>query len=143
MKAIDVTPDQVRQSVMAYIGKQPFGMPMLDAALVALAERAGVRQRVTFVRFGGCIEAIGTEFQGAMRRSGHAHCSRSDVYRGAICIKSLNTAKAVKDNGEPTYLLAHEFAHVAVMQGHTAKWREVMTRLGYPDEAQQYARNAA
>jgi len=143
VKAIDVTPDQVRQSVMTYIGKQPFGMAMLDNALVTLAERAGVRQRVTAIRLGGCIEAIGTEFQGAMRRSGHAHCNRGDVYRGAICIKSLNTAKAVEDNGEPTYLLAHEFAHVAVMQGHTAKWREVMDRLGYHDEAQRYVRAAA
>lgn len=110
----------------------------VENALVSLAALAGERNRVTAIRLGGCIDAIGTEFAGAMRRSGHAHTDKNSAHRGAICIKSRKIETILTTKGTPTRLLAHEFAHIATWQGHTAKWRALMVRLGFPAEAKRY-----
>ena len=94
------------------------------------AEDAGYdADRLTGISLYGCAEAIGTERQGAMRRSAHAHV-RGEL-AGTICVKGGPKRLTRR-------LLAHEMAHVLVRAGHTARWRTCVTRLGHPAEAKRY-----
>jgi hypothetical protein len=110
--------------------------PRLADALGHLTSRLG-ESRVTAVSFGGCIDAIDTDRQGAMRRRAHAHTSAKAANRGAICFKSSKIERAVTASGGPTTLLAHEFAHIATWAGHTQRWAKVLTQLGFPAEAKR------
>lgn len=81
---------------------------------------------------GGCIErGVGSSF----RAQAHAHTSKQDEHRGWICVRSGK--RVTTDSGKPTTLMLHEYAHIITGQGHTAKWAEVLTRLGAPAEAKR------
>jgi hypothetical protein len=75
---------------------------------------------------GGCIErGIGSSF----RRKAHAHNSKRDPNFGWVCVRSAK--RVVTDDGKPTHLMWHEYAHILVPnQGHTKKWKAKMHELG-------------
>lgn len=83
---------------------------------------------------GGCVErGVGSSF----RASAHAHNHTNDKDYGWICIRSQK--RVLTPSGQPSTLLLHEYAHILTPnQGHTAKWRECLTKLGRPAEAQRY-----
>jgi hypothetical protein len=78
-----------------------------------------------------------------MRRSAHAHTSKNDSLRGWLCFKSNKPEVLTTPAGLPSRLLAHEWSHVATMQGHTVKWRALMTLLGHKSDADKYAQRVA
>lgn len=87
---------------------------------------------------GGCVErGDGSSF----RASGHAHMLPDDAYPGWVCIRSAK--RVYTASGRPTTLMWHEYAHVLTGEGHTARWRATMVRLGRPAEAERYRRNRA
>ena len=91
---------------------------------------------------GGCVErGPGSSF----RRSAHAHNSTKDPWFGWICVRSAK--RLTTPGGKPSRTLFHEYAHILCPNhGHDAKWRETITKLGYPSEAKQaqayYGRSA-
>jgi hypothetical protein len=88
---------------------------------------------------GGCVlRGEGSSF----RAKAHAHTSKAP--RGAkywICVRSKD--RLWNEDGSPSALLWHEYAHIVADDGHTAKWRAVMARFGQPisaDKARGYGR---
>lgn len=78
----------------------------------------------------GCIEAVGTERQGSFRRSAHAHCAKSDPFRGWICFRAHSLNRVVTTAANPTRLFWHEWAHIATWQGHTERFRRLLIDCG-------------
>lgn len=116
---------------------EAYDSPELRAAVEKLVVRSGrPGPEMVTVSLGGCVDAWGTSRIGAMRRRAHAHTHGR--YFGTICFKSSKPAKLVTATGQPTRLLAHEWAHLAVKAGHTAAWRELMRKLGHPAVARRY-----
>lgn len=113
--------------------------PVVDRAVDALIERGGIDRRPAGISMGGCVRAFGTDRVGAMRRSAHAHTGRDD-FRGWLCFKSTKPERLTTAVGRPTRLFAHEWAHIAVWDGHGRRWRALMARLGHPAEAKRYER---
>jgi hypothetical protein len=75
---------------------------------------------------GGCVSrGEGSSF----RAKAHAHTSR---HRNPywICVRSAK--RLWNEDGSPSALLWHEYAHILSDAGHTAKWRAVMAKLGQP-----------
>jgi hypothetical protein len=116
-----------------------YDSPEVRHAIALMVWRSGIERFPAGISLGGCVTAHGTDRVGAMRRSAHAHTGRSD-YRGWLCFKSTKPERLVTATGRPTMLFAHEWAHVAVLAGHTRSWRALMTRLGHPSEAKRYER---
>jgi hypothetical protein len=117
-----------------------FTSELLDRAIAHLQQRSQITVTRAHVRvsLGGCAVAHGTDRVGAMRRSAHAHTSKNDALRGWLCFKSNKPEVLTTPAGLPSRLLAHEWAHVAVMAGHTKKWRALMTLLGHKRDADKY-----
>lgn len=75
---------------------------------------------------GGCVSrGIGSSF----RAKAHAHTSKHDRPYW-ICVRSL--ARVYNADGSLSALLWHEYAHILIDEGHTAKWRAKMIELGQP-----------
>jgi len=67
----------------------------------------------------------------------HAHNKKEDEYYGWICIRDAKMA--FTKQGNPSLVMKHEVAHLLCPnQGHTKKWREVLTQMGGGAEAKKY-----
>jgi len=67
----------------------------------------------------------------------HAHNRKDEEYFGWICIRDAKMA--FTKLGNPSLVMKHEVAHlIANDQGHTKKWREVLTQMGGASEAKKY-----
>jgi len=67
----------------------------------------------------------------------HAHNKKDEEYFGWICIRDAKMA--FTKLGNPSLVMKHEVAHlIASDQGHTKKWREVLTQMGGGSEAKKY-----
>ena len=115
----------------------------LDRVLAHLAGRGYDIDRVAGVSLGGCCDAFGTDRIGAMRRSAHAHTSPRSTWRGWICFKSGKPERVRTATGKPTTLLIHEVGHIVTWDGHTARWRAAVSKLGAPAEARKYERTGS
>ncbi len=109
------------------------------AAVHLLAGRGYDVGRVAGISLGGCVDAIGTDRRGAMRRVAHAHTGVHSPNRGWICVNSGKESRILTATGRPTYVLIHEVAHIVTWDGHTARWGKAVTALGAPGEAKRYA----
>ena len=117
--------------------------PAIQQALALADTRGRAHARghsVIAISLGGCAEAIGTERQGAMRRSAHAHTAARDPLRGTICVKSPSPSRLVTPSERLTRLGWHEWAHIYTGQGHTQRWRSLLRSVGQKAEATQYDR---
>lgn len=77
--------------------------------LLEIAKPYGVKG----IEFGGCVQKHSIGLKGAMRRQGHAHCSKLDKWYGWICILSSNPYKRVIDKyDKPRTLFWHEVGHI-------------------------------
>lgn len=76
---------------------------------------------------GGCVmRGEGSRF----RAWAHAHCFKTDSYKGWMCFLSMK--RVFNTKGEPSRTAWHELAHLISGVGHTDKWRKVMKELGQP-----------
>jgi len=67
----------------------------------------------------------------------HAHNSPEDEWFGWICIRDVKLAFTKR--GNPSLVMKHEVAHLLCPgQGHTKKWRRVLTEIGGGAEARKY-----
>jgi len=67
----------------------------------------------------------------------HAHNRKDEEYFGWICIRDAKMA--FTKLGNPSLVMKHEVAHlIANDQGHTKKWREILTQMGGGVEAKKY-----
>jgi len=67
----------------------------------------------------------------------HAHNKKDEEYFGWICIRDAKMA--FTKLGNPSLVMKHEVAHlIANDQGHTKKWREILTQMGGGVEAKKY-----
>ena len=88
------------------------------------------------VYVGGCIEGANVSWRLFNEMYGHAHNDSKDEWFGWICI--LDPKHVLTRTGRPTRTLLHEIAHLLVPnQGHTNKWRKVVTELGAGSEAKR------
>lgn len=108
----------------------------LERALSLLKTRAvyaGYHWPSMQFHFGGCVED-----NHRFRAQAHAHCLPKDKRFGWVCVLSSKESRLVTPTGRPTTLLAHEVAHMITKQGHSEKWRNCITQLGFPAEAARY-----
>lgn len=101
--------------------------------LVAIAKQYNVKN----INLGGCVEGQAQGFQGAMRRSAHAHFLRwrgkEQTWGGWICVKSSKVEKLLKSDGEPNQLFWHEVSHIyrpSRTQKECDQWAWKMVRQG-------------
>ena len=78
------------------------------------------------VHVGGCVKD-----NRRFRRRAHAHNHRQDPMYGWVCF--LSPRRVYMDDGRPTRILWHEYAHILTPNhGHDDKWRAKMRELGQP-----------
>lgn len=113
---------------------EPTDVDIAIESMEARAERAGLPSihPVVGIALGGCVEAVGTERKGAMRRKAHAHTSPHDAWRGWLCFLSSNPSRVLTSSGAPTRLLWHEWAHIHANAGHTERFRALLRAVGQP-----------
>lgn len=88
------------------------------------------------VSVGGCVEAIGTDRQGAFRRSAHAHNRLGDPWLDWVCFRSAK--RVLTPSGKATDMLIHEVAHLIRKGSHGPGWKKAVIALGAPAEAKRY-----
>jgi hypothetical protein len=122
----------------------------VERAFDWLVERATARDYVdrlplAGISVGGCVDAHGTDRQGAMRRQAHTHVGQDDPNRGWICVLATRSDRLVSATGLPTALFRHEYAHLLAPTdlGHGQRWRAAVTALGAPGEAKRAERRSA
>lgn len=102
------------------------------------AEQLGLpdeENRVWGVFVGGCVED-GSAWRLWREIYGHAHNDTIDPWYGWICI--LEIRDVLTPSGRPTSILLHELAHLyAPNQGHSAKWKRIVTELGAAKEIER------
>lgn len=78
---------------------------------------------------GGCVaDGVGTTLhvRGKVVIA-HAHIG-SMPFKGWVCYRNPQ----VFQDPANEYVIWHEYAHIRTNQGHTDKWRAMMTKLGQP-----------
>jgi len=67
----------------------------------------------------------------------HAHNDKDEEWFGWICLADIKDA--FTKLGNPSMVIKHEIAHLlAPNQGHTKKWKEILTAMGGASEVRKY-----
>lgn len=87
---------------------------------------------------GGCRRTGPADARFAKRSiDGHAHNNERDPAYGWICL--LDLSRLFTRSGRLSRVFWHEYAHLLVPNArHGRRWREAVTALGWPSEAEPY-----
>jgi len=103
------------------------------------AEELGIEDEedvIWGIYVGGCVDER-VSWSIWEQACAHAHNVKKAPWFGWICI--LETKDVLTPTGKPTQTLLHEYAHLLVPdQGHTAKWKRVVSEIGAPQEVSRF-----